>query len=68
MATEEIPGSLTADDDLAALIVTDLVAAKLISGETGKKLLPKLTSGKITSYDWQLLLLPAKPPQAKADR
>lgn len=68
MATEETPGSLTADDDLAALIVTDLVAAELISGETGKKLLPKLTSGRVTSHDWRLLLSPAKSPQAKAGR
>lgn len=68
MATEETPGSLTADDDLAALIVTDLVAAKLISGEAGTKLVPKLTSGKITSYDWKLLLSPAKPPQVKANQ
>ena len=68
MGTEETPAAVTADEDLAALIIADLVAANLISGETGKKLLPRLTSGKITCPDWRLLLSPAKSPQAKAGR
>jgi hypothetical protein len=68
MGTEESAGPATADEELAGLIVDDLVAAGLIDSSTAKKVLPKLVSGKLKSEDWRLWLSPDMAPQTEEDQ
>jgi hypothetical protein len=44
----------TPSHKLAAKIIERLVSEKLIDGESGKKLLPKLVTGKLRAEDWRL--------------
>jgi hypothetical protein len=46
----------TPSQKLAQSILNRLVSEKLFSAEAGKKLLPKLASGKMLAEDWRLTI------------
>ena len=58
----------TADEQLARLVVTDLVRAGVITSEQGKKLLPKVLAGEATSEEWRALFELARPASSEGRR
>lgn len=45
---------ITASEQLAGKIVQRLIDEKLLSANDGKKLVPKMASGKVRAEDWRL--------------
>ena len=65
MGTDETPKPASPNDELAGLILDDLVAAGLIDANARTKLLARMIAGKLASTDWRLSLAPPKPQKAK---
>lgn len=46
--------TITASEQLAERIIQRLVDEKLLSANDGKKLVPKMATGKVRAEDWRL--------------
>jgi hypothetical protein len=61
MDETRVPASDTADERLATMVVADLAQAGLITAEASKKLLARITAGRMTPQDWSGLFELARP-------
>ncbi len=65
MGTDETPKPASPNEELAGLILDDLVEAGLIDGSARAKQLPRVIAGKVASADWRVILAPPKTQQGK---
>lgn len=60
--------TVTASEQLAGKIIQRLIDEKLLSANDGKKLLPKMATGKVRSEDWRLAVEKSIPEASSDDR
>lgn len=58
----------TASEQLAGRIIERLIDEKLLSANDGKKLVPKMATGKVRSEDWRLAVEKAIPEISSDER
>ncbi len=60
--------TITASEQLAGKIIQRLVDEKLLSANDGKKLVPKMATGKVRAEDWRLAVEKSVPEASSDDR
>ena len=58
----------TASEHLAGKIIERLIDEKLLSANDGKKLFPKMATGKVRSEDWRLAVEKSVPEVSSDER
>lgn len=67
MAEDPAAVVMTADSELAELIVDELVEAGLLAEGARKRATAKFVSGKLKSEDWRSLLLSPRAPGTEVE-
>lgn len=60
--------TVTASEQLAGKIIQRLIDEKLLSANDGKKLVPKMATGKVRPEDWRLAVEKSIPEASSDDR
>lgn len=60
--------TITASEQLAGKIVQRLIDEKLLSANDGKKLVPKMATGKVRAEDWRLAVEKSIPEVSSDER
>lgn len=60
--------TITASEQLAGKIVQRLIDEKLLSASDGKRLVPKVATGKVRAEDWRLAVEKSIPEASRDDR
>lgn len=58
----------TASEQLAGKIIERLIDEKLLSANDGKKLIPKVATGKVRAEDWRLAVEKSIPEVSSDER